>query len=134
MKNISRRRQSGMTALGIFIILCMCGCFVAFGFRIFPLFNMHMSVKSSMEATLSQPYQKINSTKKLRVAFLKSARVNSLFNVDRQNIKDILTVVKSEDGKKYMNIKIEDKKPLFKNYFILIDIDESMEIPTGDKK
>ncbi len=129
MKHISQR-QGGMTALGIFIILGMIACFIAFGFRVFPLYNEYLGVKSVMAAVISQPAKKRSSTKKIRALFLKNAKVNSLYEFDRNNIKDHLTIKKSKNGKtKYMNFVYQRTQPLFKNFHLMIDVDETLEIP-----
>jgi hypothetical protein len=132
MKHVSQR-QDGMTALGIFIILAMIGCFVAFGFRLFPLFNEHSAIKSAMASVANQPYKLRNDSKKIRALFVKNAKVNGLYQFDRNNIKDYLKVTKSKDGKKYLNITYQDTQPLFKNYYLMIDIEESLELPGAAK-
>ncbi len=132
MKHISQR-QGGMTALGIFIILAMIGCFIAFGIRVFPLYNEHMSIKSTMTSVLNQPAERRKTTKMLRELFVKNAKINGLYDFDILNVKNYLKVKKSKDGKKYLTFTYENRKPLFKNFYLLIDIEESLEIP-GAKK
>ena len=132
MKHISKR-QGGMTALGIFLILAMLACFFAFGLKAFPLFNEHMGIKSTMQSVLNQPYERRKTTKMMRELFVKNAKINGLYQFDSSNIKSHLKVKKSKDGKKYMNFIYENTSPLFKNFSLLIEVDETMEIPGGKK-
>lgn len=132
MKHISQR-QGGMTALGIFLILAMIGCFFAFGIKAFPLFNEHMGIKSTMQSVLNQPYERRKTTKMLRELFVKNAKINGLYQFDNINIKKYLKVKKSKDGNKYMNFTYENTNPLFMNFSLLIEVDETMEIPGGKK-
>lgn len=131
MKHISQR-QSGMTALGIFIIIAMVGCFVGFGLRLFPLYTTHEGVKGAMNAVIKQPPVMRNSLKKMRTIFIKNAKINGLYDFDRHNIKDYMKIKKSKDGKiKYLTFNYEESRPLFKNYHLMIKIDEALEIPKG---
>ncbi|NOG59373.1 MAG: DUF4845 domain-containing protein [Proteobacteria bacterium] len=132
MKHISQR-QGGMTALGIFIILAMLACFFAFGLRMFPLYNQNVNIKKAMESVINQPYERRKNSKDIRKLFLKAAKVNSLYEFDRNNISDYLKIKKSKDGKKYMSFTYQNTKPLFMNYHLMIDIDESMELPGAQK-
>ncbi len=133
MKHISQR-QGGMTALGIFIILAMVACFAAFGLRLFPLYSDYMGIKSTMQAVVKQPAERRKTTKMMRLLFVKNAKINGLYQFDRNNIKNHLRTKKSKDGKtKYMNFTYQATSPLFKNIFLMIDVDELLEIPKAEK-
>ncbi len=134
MKHISQR-QGGMTLLGICMILGMIACFAIFGLTAFPLYNEYALVKSSMESTLSLPPEKRKTAKDLRKYFLRNAELNAIETFTDYNIKDMVTVKKSKDGKtKYLNVKYQKTNNLFKNIYLMIDIDETMEIPGGKSK
>lgn len=133
MKHTSRR-QKGMTVLGICIIMGMCACFFAFGLALFPLYNEYAGVKSSMQSVMNQPATKRKTIKDMRKLFIKSADLNSVYFITDQNVKEIVNIKKSEDGKqKFLHVKYQNSKPLFKNVHVMMDVDEVLEIPGGKK-
>ncbi len=131
MKNILKR-QRGMTAIGIMLILAMLGCFLLFGLRVFPLYNEYLTVKSAMESVINQPPAKRKTTKDIRKIFLRNAELNNVERFTDQSVKELVTVKKSKDGKKkYINVKYTASNKLFQNIHVMIDVDETLEIPGG---
>jgi cytochrome c oxidase assembly protein Cox11 len=128
MKYISQR-QKGMTVLGIFIILGMLACFFAFGLAMFPLYNEYVSVKSGMQAVLNQPPAKRKKTKDIRKIFLRNVELNNVTRFTDVTVKKLVTVKKSKDGKKkFLNVKYQATNKLFKNIFLMMDVDETVEL------
>lgn len=128
MKHISQR-QKGMTALGIFIILGMVACFFAFGLTVFPLYNEYASVKSGMESVLNQPPEKRKTSKQIRSIFLRNVELNNVERFTDITVKKLVTIKKSKDGKKkFLNVKYQATNKLFKNIFIMMDVDETEEL------
>ena len=131
MKNILKR-QRGMTAIGIMLILAMLGCFLLFGLRVFPLYNEYLTVKSAMESVINQPPAKRKTTKDIRKIFLRNTELNNVERFTDQSVKELVTVKKSKDGKKkYINVKYTASNKLFQNIHVMIDVDETLEIPGG---
>ena len=129
MKHISQR-QSGITALGICLILGVLACFVLFGLTAFPLYNEYFIVKSSMESTINLPPAKRKTIKDIRRYFLRNVQINGSERFTDNNVKELVTMKKSKDGKtKYMNVKFDSKNNLFKNLYLQMEVDETMEIP-----
>lgn len=134
MKHVSQR-QGGMTALGICMILGMVACFVLFGLTAFPLYNEYGIVNSSMNSVISLPAAKRKTAKDIRKYFLRNVELNGVETFTDYNIKELLTIKKSKDGKKkYLNVKYDKSNNLFKNIYLTIKIDESLEIPGGKSK
>lgn len=128
MKRISQQ-QRGMTALGIFIIVAMVACFFAFGLTAFPLYNEYASVKSGMESVLNRPPAKRNKVHLVRKIFLRSVELNNVERFTDQSVKELVTVTKSKDGKKkFLNVKYEATNKLFKNIYLMMKVDETMEL------
>ncbi len=128
MKHISQR-QKGMTVLGIFIILGMLACFFAFGLTLFPLYNEHISVKSGLQAVLNQPPAKRKTTKQIRSIFLRNVELNNVERFTDQSVKELVTIKKSKDGKKkFLNVQYQATNKLFKNIYIMMDVDETVEL------
>ena len=134
MKHVSQR-QKGMTVLGICIILGMLACFVIFGLALFPLYTEYTAAKSSMVSVLNQPPENRKTIKDIRKLFLKSTDLNSAYFFTNANVADIVNVQKSKDGKqKFLNVKYQNSKKLFKNVHVMMDVNETMEIPGSAEK
>ena len=128
MKHISQR-QDGMTALGIFLILAMVACFVVFGLRAFPLYNEYITVKSAMESVVNTPPAKRKTTKLVRTKFLRTVELNNVERFTDITVKQLVNVQKSKDGKKkYLNVKYQASNKLFKNLYLMMDVDETVEL------
>lgn len=128
MKQIAQR-QKGMTAIGIFLILAMLACFFAFGLAIFPLYNEYINVKSGMQSVLNQPPEKRKSIKQMRKIFLRNVELNNVERFTDTTVKELVTLKKSKDGKKkYLNVKYQSKNKLFKNIYVMMDVDETLEM------
>ena len=131
----SLKRQKGMTAIGIFLMLGILACFVTFGLRLFPIYNEYLGVKSSMQSVLNQPAAKRKTIKDIRKLFLKSTGLNSVYYFTDANVKDHVNLKKSKDGKKkYLHVQYENSNRLFQNVYLTVKTDETMEIPDGNSK
>ncbi len=126
------RKQGGITAIGIFLMLGVLACFVLAGLKAFPLYNEYISVISSMESVSNQPPANIKRTKDVYKVFVKNVQINGVERFNSGNIKQFATVTKSKKTKKRtLNIKYQSQNNLFKNLFFMMDVDESVDL---DKK
>ena len=126
------RSQNGLTLISIILLLAILGFFVLFGLRLFPIYNEHLGVKSSMQSVANQPFEKRKNVKEVRKLFLKSTGLNSVYYFKEANVKDHVTLKKSKDGKKmYMNVKYENSNKLFSNIFLTVKTDETIEMTGG---
>ena len=123
------KKQKGMTAIGIMMILAMLACFFAFGLSLFPLYNEYISVKSGMESVLNTPPAKRKSIKDMRRIFQRNVELNNVERFTDQTVKELVTLKKSKDGKKkYLNVKYQAQNKLFKNIYVMMDVDETLEM------
>lgn len=130
MKRISQQQRG--TALGIFIILCMIGGFILFGFTAFPLYNERMSVQASMESVKNLPPAKRKTAKQIRKFFLRSVQINAVERFDDYNTKDMVIIERDKKSKKvFMTVKYQATNNLFKNIFLMMDVNETLEL-TGE--
>lgn len=128
MKYVSKR-QKGMTAIGIMVILAMLACFFAFGLALFPLYNEYISVKSGMQSVLNQPPADRKSIKQMRKIFQRNVELNNVERFTDKTVKELVTLKKSKDGKKkYLNVKYQATNKLFKNIHVMMDVDETLEM------
>lgn len=128
MKHISQR-QKGMTAIGIFLILGMLARFFTFGLTLFPLYNEYISVKSGMDSVINTAPAKRKTTKQIRRIFQRNVELNNVERFTDQSVKELVTIKKSKDGKKkFLNVKYQATNKLFKNIFVMMDVDETVEL------
>jgi hypothetical protein len=128
MKNILQL-QRGMTVLGIFILLGMFGCFLLFGLTASPLYNEYITVQSGMKSVLSRIPSDRKTTKQVRRVFLKNMEMNNVERFNDITVKEYVNVKKSKNGKKkYLNVKFQASNKLFDNMYLMMDVDETIEL------
>ena len=121
--------QKGMTAIGIFLLLGVLACFILFGLTAFPLYNEYFGVKSSMQSVLNRPEKERKTTREVQKIFLRNAELNNIERFTDQSVKELVTVKKSKDGKKkFMNVKYQATNKLFQNIYLMMDVDETIEL------
>ena len=131
MKHLSKH-QKGITAIGVMLMLGILACFVLFGLTAFPLYNEYFAVKKSMESVINRPAKERKTAKDVRKIFLRNVELNNVERFTDQTVKELVTIKKSKDGKKkYMNVKYQASNKLFKNMFLMMDVDETIELPPG---
>lgn len=128
MKNPAKY-QRGMSPLTIFLILAALACFLTFIFTIFPLYNESLNVKNSMESVLSQPPAKRQTVKDVRRIFLRNAGINNLQRFDGNSVQEMVNIRQQKDtGKTYLHVKYRAENKLFKNIYLMLDFDETLEL------
>ena len=128
MKNPAKY-QRGMSPLTIFLILAALACFLTFIFTIFPLYNESLNVKNSMESVLSQPPAKRQTVKDVRRIFLRNASINNLQRFDNASVQEMVNLRQQKDtGKTYLHVKYRAENKLFKNIYLMLDFDETLEL------
>ena len=128
MKNPAKY-QRGMSPLTIFLILAALACFLTFIFTIFPLYNESINVKNSMESVLSQPPAKRQTVKDVRRIFLRNAGINNLQRFDGNSVQEMVNIRQQKDtGKTYLHVKYRAENKFFKNIYLMLDFDETLEL------
>ena len=128
MKNPAKY-QRGMSPLTIFLILAALACFLTFIFTIFPLYNESLNVKKSMESVLSQPPARRQTVKDVRRIFLRNANINNLQRFDDNAVQEMVNLRQQKDtGKTYLHVKYRAENKLFKNIYLMLDFDETLEL------
>ena len=128
MKNPAKY-QRGVSPFTVFLILAVLACFLTFIFTIFPLYSESMNVKNSMESVLSQPPAKRQTVKDVRRIFLRNANINNLQRFDDNSVRELVNIRQQKDtGKKYLHVKYRAENKLFKNVYLMLDFDETLEL------
>jgi hypothetical protein len=102
-------RQSGVSLLGILVILALFSFFLTVAIRLFPAYMEGRAVKSAIEsvAEASSPENSIRDVVR---------RLDSTFNTNRiESISARDVKVYREDGKIYIDASYEARTPLFQN-------------------
>ncbi len=128
MKHLSRY-QRGVSPITVFLILLVLACFLTFIFTIFPLYSEFFNVKGSMEAVSSQEPARRQTVKQVRTLFLRNAEINNLERFNDSSVKELVNLTQDrKTGKKYLHVKYRAENKLFKNIYIMLDFDESLEL------
>ncbi len=127
------KNQQGITFIGICLMLAILACFILFGLRLFPLYNEHLGIVSSMHSVMNQPAERRKTIKDMRSLFLKNTNINNVYYFKDSNVKEHVKIKKSKDGKKrYFHVSYENSNILFKNIYLTVKTDEAIEITGVD--
>ena len=88
------RKQNGMTAVGILIVLVVLAGVVTIVLRLFPLYNEKFQVVSALNTVVSQPDAASFTTKTAGKSFMTSMAITDVARFTDYNIKDHLAVIK----------------------------------------
>ena len=128
--NLIKRRQGGITFIGILLILAVLACFVLFVLKAFPLYNEYFAVKTAMNSVASQPADLLVTTRDIQKSFLRNVQLNNVQRFDDRSVKELVTIQKPEKKgqPRVMRVKYEARNVLFKNIYLLMAVDESIAI------
>ncbi|OGT30502.1 MAG: hypothetical protein A2W28_07675 [Gammaproteobacteria bacterium RBG_16_51_14] len=131
--NLIKRRQGGITFIGILLILAVLACFVLFVLKAFPLYNEYFAVKTAMNSVASQPADLLVTTRDIQKSFLKNVQLNNVQRFDDRSVKELVTIQKPEKKgqPRVMRVTYEARNVLFKNIYLLMAVDESIAIGGG---
>ena len=107
----------------------MLGCFLLFGLTAFPLYNEYITVQTGMKSVLSRTPSDRKTTIQVRSVFLKNMYMNNVERFNDSTVKEFVNIKKSKNGKKkYLNVKYQASNKLFDNIYIMMDVDETIEL------
>lgn len=131
--NPIKRRQGGITFIGILLMLAVLACFVLFVLKAFPLYNEYFAVKTAMNSVASQPADLLVTTRDIQKSFLKNVQLNNVQRFDDKSVKELVMIEKpAKKGQpRVMRVKYESRNVLFKNIYLLMAVDESIAIGGG---
>lgn len=112
-----RRHQTGITLLGMLIVMTVLGAFIYFGMRTFPMYNEYFAVKTALEAVAKEPGSRNFKPHE------------TLAKLDRRFISGYVNDIKREQIKidpkmpNKVTIKWERRAPLFDKIHVLGDFE-----------
>ena len=121
-----RSRQSGMTFLGLLVLIVVVGTWVYAAMRITPLYLNYMKIASSLEKVRDEFSSNPGTTEiLLRNAVMRHFDIE-MVNEDVFTFRDV--VIRKEGGSFRMTATYEDTAPFVGNIYFLVDFDKTVEI------
>jgi hypothetical protein len=121
-----RNRQSGMTFLGLLVLIVVVGSWVYAAIRITPLYLNYMKIAGTLEKVRDEYDSDPGTTEML----LRNS-VMKYFDIEMVNEKvfTFRDVVIRKEGDKYtMTAAYEDTAPFVGNIYFLVDFDKRVEV------
>ena len=121
-----RNRQSGMTFLGLLVLIVVLGTWVYAAMRVVPMYLNYMKVASSLEKVRDEYDSNPGTTEQM----IRNS-IYRYFDVEAVNekvfsYKDI--VVRKNGGMFVVTAAYEDTAPFVSNIYFLTSFDKSVEI------
>ena len=121
-----RSRQSGMTFLGLLVLIVVVGSWVYAAIRVVPMYLNYMKVASSLEKVRDEYDSNPNTTD-----FMIRNSIRKYFDVEMVNERvieysDIL--IKKNGGVFVVTASYEDTAPFVANIYFLTDFEKTVEI------
>jgi Domain of unknown function (DUF4845) len=118
-----RRRQQGMTFIGLLFILGMAGVIVYAGIRLVPVYLVYMQVARAMDATSTESKGDNPDPASLRRSLDKHWEIEDITAVD---VKDI-EIVKGEDGVE-MHVAYDQAVPYIANVSLSVHFEKTVKV------
>jgi hypothetical protein len=116
---IDRRRQSGMSMVGIFCILLMVGFFALCAIRIAPPYFEYLSVKDIIERIVMDPVTKTASAASIRRKLATIFNTNQIYELSYKDVEII-----RRKGKSYIDANYEVRLPIVWRVDAVIKFDD----------
>ena len=119
------RKQRGLTALGLLLVLMIFGFFVLLVIRLAPVYLEHMSVASSIKSLEQEVGIAEKTPQEVRSMLTRRLDVNDVDNFDYKLIE-----IKNEKGKLRISLDYEVRVPMIGNVDAIVSFSERTEIAT----
>jgi hypothetical protein len=118
-KRRTRRRQAGMTTLGMIILVSFLGLFAFAGIRLTPVYLNYMKVVSIVDSVRDEFEGVGASTADIRRSIGRRFDIESVSEITAKEVK----LTKVEDGYE-VSATYSHKTPFIANVFFLVDFDK----------
>jgi hypothetical protein len=121
-----RSKQSGMTFLGLLVLIVVVGSWVYAAMRVVPLYLNYMKVAGTLEKVHDEFDSNPGTTDfMIRNAIMKHFDIEMV----NENVFKYQDVVIKKDGSKYVvTASYEDTAPFVANIYFLVAFDKTVEI------
>jgi len=117
------KNQSGVTAIGIVLILVVLAGVVTIVLRLFPLYNEKFQIVAALNSVVSQPDAARMTTKRAGKSFMKAMSITNIDRFDDRTIKENLVVIKpkKKGEPRILHMQYEARNKFFADiYFVLV--------------
>ena len=118
-----RRRQQGMTFIGLMFVLAMVGIIGYAVMRITPLYLNYMKVARSMEATASEFKGDAVDQAALRRTLEKHWQIEDIDSVAAKDVE-----IDKEDSGTVMHVAYDDSAPYVANVSLTVHFDKTTKV------
>jgi Tfp pilus assembly major pilin PilA len=118
-----RRRQQGMTLIGLLCVLGLVGVIVYAGIRLAPLYLNYMKVARSMSAAAEESKGENPDPGAIRHLLERHWQIESIDGVDSKDVE----ITKGEDGVE-MHVAYDDSSPYIANVSLMVHFDKTVKV------
>jgi Domain of unknown function (DUF4845) len=118
-----RRRQQGMTFIGLLCILAMAGVIVYAVIRLFPVYMTYMAVARAMDSTATELKSDNPDPVAMRSALGKHWEIEDIEAVDYRDIE----IVKGDDGVQ-MHVAYDQAVPYIANVSLSVHFEKTVKV------
>jgi hypothetical protein len=118
-----RRRQVGMTFIGLLCILALVGVIGYAGLRLVPLYLNYMKVAKSMDATAAEFKAENPDPGGVRRSLEKHWQIEDISSVDAKDVE----IVKNEGGVS-LHVAYDDSSPYISNVSLMVHFDKTVKM------
>jgi len=118
-----RRRQQGMTLIGMLCVLGLLGLIVYAGIRLAPLYLNYMKVARSLSATAEEAKGDNPDAGTLQRLLSRHWQIESIDTVTEKDVE----ITKGEDGVE-MHIAYDDSAPYIANVSLMVHFDKTVTV------
>jgi Tfp pilus assembly protein PilE len=118
-----RKRQKGMTMIGIFFVLALVGVIGYAGMRILPLYLNYMKVSRSIDATASEFKGDAVDQVALRRTLEKHWQIEDIDSVQAKEVE-----ITKDDSGTVMHVAYDDSAPYIANVSLTVHFDKTAKV------
>ena len=123
MKQDLRRRQRGMTFIGLVCILGLAGLVIYAGIRLVPVYLNYMNIVKTMETTASDFKGESADPGAIRTALERHWEITTISAVDYKDVE----ITKDEDGVS-LHVVYDDSEPYLGNVSLAVHFDKTVKV------
>jgi len=117
------KKQSGMTAIGIVLMLVVLAGVVTIVLRLFPLYNEKFQVVTGLNSVVNQSNSAKFTTKQAGKSFMKAMAITNIRRFQDRTIKEHLVVIKpkKKGQPRILHMQYEARNKFFADiYFVMV--------------
>ena len=124
------KKQGGITAIGIMMILAVLAGMVTITLRLFPLYNEKFQVVSALNTVVSQPGAAKFTTKSAGKAFMTAIAITNVNRFEDRTVKENLVVIKpkKKGQPRILHMHYESRNKFFADIWFVLVFDKKIPL------